>query len=468
MQITKYAGFRPAGRHARWRARAMVTDRDGRREGGRERERDGSAMGVAAPLLEGEYPADTVPELGELAPSSTTDGGAALRARLAEQGYLYLPRLLPEADVLGLQADFAGEHSSRYFPALFHALFSVCSCLSEETHGRELTQSPTHAVDLNLSATAFPGILAAHDWIAPGQGPYGTETTPDRFNLRRLEGAAEYQPVFECFQQLESFHALAQQPALMDTLALVYEEPAFAHPRNIGRIIFPQQSDFKTQPHQDWFFIQGDQLTITAWVPLGAVAQRDGPLSVLAGSHRHGLRRHIPVAETSNIRGGAGGHTSLVSGLEAAGCRWLSTDYQPGDVLLFTSLTMHCALPNVSNHIRLSADYRYSPASKPLVSAGLLPHLSGLTWDQIYERDFSSSGWEKPRWQSDSRLKYYWRSAVPPLVEPLGPHPDSGENHSTTAEGLRIGDELPCRVLDGAERHAAIRASLQEPGQAKL
>ena len=53
--------------------------------------------------------------------------------------------------------------------------------------------------------------------------------------------------------------------------------------------------------------------------------------------------------------------------MEAAGCRWASTDYQAGDVLLFTSLTAHSALPNSSSEIRLSTDYRYCAASKPLV-----------------------------------------------------------------------------------------------------
>jgi hypothetical protein len=339
--------------------------------------------------LEGEYPDDTSPEVGELVRSSAAEDG--LGALLAEQGYLYFPSLLPRSDVLDLRKEF---------------------------------------VD----------ILAAHDWIAPGQEPHGTETTPDRFNLQRLEGASEYQSVFECFQHLEKFHALAQEKALMRVLARAFGEEAFAHPRNIGRIIFPQQSEFKTQPHQDWFFIQGDQMTLTAWVPLGSVGLRDGPLAVLAGSHRHGLRRHIPVSETTNIRGGAGGHTTMVSELEAAGCRWLSTAFEAGDVLLFTSLTMHCALPNLSSKIRLSTDYRYSPMSKPLVVAGLLPHLSGLDWHQVYEGEFSAQGWAKPQWTSDSPLKYYWRSAVPPLVTPMGADPESGENWSVLAGGLCVGN----------------------------
>ena len=128
--------------------------------------------------VEGEYPSDTAPEVVELLRSHLSDGAEAIQARLAEFGYLFFPGLLPTSDVLKLRGDFVE-------------------------------------------------ILAAHDWIAPGQGPLGTETTPDRFKVERLEGASEYHPVMECFQQLEDFHALAQQPELMAALGMAYGELAF-------------------------------------------------------------------------------------------------------------------------------------------------------------------------------------------------------------------------------------------------
>lgn len=180
--------------------------------------------------VEGEYPSNTAPEVHELLRSHPSDGPDTIQARLAETGYLFFPGLLPAEDVLKVRGDFVE-------------------------------------------------ILQAHDWIAPGQGALGTETTDDRFKIERLEGGSEYSPVMESFQQLEDFHALAQAPELIAALGLAYGEPAFAHPRNIGRIIFPQENDFKSQPHQDWFFIQGDQATLTAWIPLQvhrAITPNDG------------------------------------------------------------------------------------------------------------------------------------------------------------------------------------------------
>jgi hypothetical protein len=44
---------------------------------------------------------------------------------------------------------------------------------------------------------------------------------------------------------------------------------------------------------------------------------------------------------------------------------WLTTDYHPGDVLIFHNLTLHWALPNTSDRVRLSIDTRAQPATTP-------------------------------------------------------------------------------------------------------
>jgi hypothetical protein len=47
------------------------------------------------------------------------------------------------------------------------------------------------------------------------------------------------------------------------------------------------------------------------------------------------------------------------------GGRWLTTDYEAGDLLTFTMYTVHAGLDNQTNRIRLSSDSRYQPASRP-------------------------------------------------------------------------------------------------------
>jgi len=48
------------------------------------------------------------------------------------------------------------------------------------------------------------------------------------------------------------------------------------------------------------------------------------------------------------------------------GGRWLTSDYQVGDVVVFGMFTIHCSLDNQSNRIRLSTDSRYQLASEPV------------------------------------------------------------------------------------------------------
>jgi ectoine hydroxylase-related dioxygenase (phytanoyl-CoA dioxygenase family) len=48
------------------------------------------------------------------------------------------------------------------------------------------------------------------------------------------------------------------------------------------------------------------------------------------------------------------------------GGRWLSAEFQAGDVLIFTMHTIHASLDNHSPSIRLSSDSRYQLASEPV------------------------------------------------------------------------------------------------------
>ena len=68
---------------------------------------------------------------------------------------------------------------------------------------------------------------------------------------------------------------------------------------------------------------------------------------------------------------------------------WVTTDYRLGDALIFHSLTVHKALPNQSpDRFRLSVDYRFSPASQPIVEKELVPTYNLISWEDVY------AGWE--------------------------------------------------------------------------
>jgi hypothetical protein len=108
--------------------------------------------------------------------------------------------------------------------------------------------------------------------------------------------------------------------------------------------VFSPHPDMATQPHQDAHYVRTLGEFWTVWLPLGDCPRTLGPLALLAGSHRFGLREH------------AGYGIAAV----AADAVWSTTDYRCGDAVMFRPHTLHCALPNESgDRLRFSADFRY-------------------------------------------------------------------------------------------------------------
>ena len=82
--------------------------------------------------------------------------------------------------------------------------------------------------------------------------------------------------------------------------------------------------------------------------------------------------------------------------------QWHSTDYEIGDTLIFPALTVHQALPNLTeDRLRVSLDNRYQKLGDTLSEHMLEPHLNifnNLTWEDVYKD-----------WKTDD-LKYYWEN----------------------------------------------------------
>lgn len=141
-----------------------------------------------------------------------------------------------------------------------------------------------------------------------------------------------------------------------------------------------------TAPHMDVVFMgRGTPRLYTAWTPIGDVPLSMGGLLILEKSHKHerlnnGYGRKDVDSFCNNKRGegytkmGGGGNIALSGWLskdavklrERLGGRWLTADFRAGDVLIFSMFTVHTSLDNGSNAIRLSTDTRYQLASEPI------------------------------------------------------------------------------------------------------
>lgn len=255
----------------------------------------------------------------------------ALVARLSADGYLFLPSLIPNDEV--------------------------------EPVRREVSLA-----------------LASEGWLAPGSDPIDGRPAP----IIRHEGEPHFWGGYCAVQRLESFHRLAHHRSVLEVMEAILGGEVLVHPRKIARATFPGDAEYTTPPHQDFRTIQGTADVLTAWVPLLDCPRELGGLRVLATGPAADL---LPVTPAK----GAGGMTTGVPNEHPA---WRGGDYRQGDVLVFHSLTIHGGLPNRSDRLRLSVDFRYQRADEPITPLSLLPHHHPdiPAWDEL------TRGWSMRQW----------------------------------------------------------------------
>ena len=235
--------------------------------------------------------------------------------------------------------------------------------------------------------------IAAHGWLAPDTAP------ADAIGGRqRIEGLEGWWDAYGEVIALESVNRVAHDDGVLGIMAALAGEEVVVHPRKIVRIMWPDPPT-ATPPHQDITHVGGCIDFFTCWTALGTVHRDDGPLKVLTGSHREGVRR----LELAN---GAGGRRSV--GVSDDDERWASADFEPGDVVMFHSMTVHAALPNRSGRLRLSVDNRYQGISRPITTWSLAPHFQRDAFRSMMENpqapvplptwDAYTAGWSTKRW----------------------------------------------------------------------
>jgi hypothetical protein len=260
--------------------------------------------------------------LGRLRRTSTDIlDGRVLRAGLADDGYLYLPGFLPAGEVLAARHDIL--------------VGMAAAGLLEKGSNPDEARPPE---------VAGPPVLSD---IALASAP-----------LQKL---------------LYSGRMMAFYEALFETPVRHFDFTWLRAYRPGGG----------TAPHMDNVFMsRGSSRLLSAWVPLGDIDTSLGGLAVLEGSHRlDDIRKDYATRDVDTYcsnEPGAESHatqeamvwTGLVSsdpvGLrEELGLRWLTSDFEAGDVVTFPMFTVHIGLDNNTDRIRLSSDSRYQPASDP-------------------------------------------------------------------------------------------------------
>jgi 1-deoxypentalenic acid 11beta-hydroxylase len=193
-------------------------------------------------------------------------------------------------------------------------------------------------------------VLQAQGLVKPGE----TEPLWAGVDLEQLQDDDLY--------ALESYGALCEGSA--KTVAeKVFGEPAFMFKGPTLRYSLPADAAHVTPAHQDYFFIRANTEFRTLWMPLMAIDKEVGGLVVAPGSHKGGLREHVERDDVFSYV--LKGRKQKGVALDEIPPPWVTVDYRPGDLLLFHNLTLHWALPNTSDRVRLSIDTRAQPATTP-------------------------------------------------------------------------------------------------------
>ena len=264
-------------------------------------------------------------------------------------------------------------------------------------------------------------VLSAAGWLSPDSDPRERVPAP---------GAAcgDPDPTFKrVYQQvfnLESFHALPHQLALREVMKMIAGDQPLVHPKPTGRLIFPNCERLVTHAHQDYEFMGGDPECFTVWIPLHDVPLDAGPLKIMEGSHSYGIQTH----ERENL------HVPEIPDGTAMGDGWVGGHVNAGDVLIFHSLTVHAAGPNLSDRLRLSLDCRFQDSRRVLNPSNLVfAGESGKSWEKTY------AGW------NSNDLKYYWKRiplTLKPSKEELTQLAEEEESSSQRARYARIVSQL--------------------------
>ncbi|MFI6294721.1 phytanoyl-CoA dioxygenase family protein [Nonomuraea sp. NPDC050790] len=249
----------------------------------------------------------------EPVPDAERHDRAALRRRLARDGFLFLPGFLDRAEIL--------EFRRYYFAAL------------------EGTGVTAPGSDPLLGRAAYGGL--------------------DREAMRRA--------LFRDIVPGPEYEALCRHPRIAGFYRWLLEaEEVHLHRRKLIRHVGPGESGVgtATQAHYDLVYLrEGTGRVLSSWIPLGDCPIARGPLIYLEGSHH----RVLAEEAAGTLRRPAASITADLPALaEEYDARWLVTGFRAGDMVVHNAYVIHASLDNADPEglVRLSTDIRYQSATE--------------------------------------------------------------------------------------------------------
>jgi Phytanoyl-CoA dioxygenase (PhyH) len=226
--------------------------------------------------------------------------------------------------------------------------------------------------EVEAAGTAVRTALAAGGWADAAGRPVGT---PRALNARE----AVSDPAYRKAAGSAEFNRIPYLSPLRAVVRGLLGAEAFSYPVKVLRAIYPEGDEPPRgrYVHQDYIGTAVNDM-FTTWVPLMPIPTHVGGLAVLPGSHLGAPPQLRVLREQQAEREG-----------------WATTDYVPGDVLLFHCLTSHAALPNRADRLRISQDSRWQAAGQP-APARLVYGPKQPGQGEMFSRLFGRQRWWEP------------------------------------------------------------------------
>lgn len=257
-------------------------------------------------------PSELIDEMVDSA--SLLDSPKALRARLVEDGYLFLKSVVDRDAVMAARQE------------VFQRLVQVDEIKEPAIDG--IATGDSKRIEREPDLGAF--------WRSVSEGR----------NLRAASNGRDMQRI----------------------MSLIFGEPA----RNQDYIFLRAGAQGRaTGLHFDYpFFTRAHDKVVTVWMPIGDVPVEDGPIVMVKGSNKYrdliDPMIGFDISKDSSRKADFG--ADAISFAKARGTKLLTRNFQAGDIALFGMYIAHGSLDNHSpiNRVRLSCDLRWQPASLPL------------------------------------------------------------------------------------------------------
>lgn len=160
------------------------------------------------------------------------------------------------------------------------------------------------------------------------------------------------------------YEAVILAPTLLDVVRSLLDGPVRPYDFRWPRLARPDEG---CGLHCDGpYMSRGTDRHLSIWIPFGAVAPHEGGLILLGGSHRNDELAAGYLTMDADTDGLVWLDDDLGAVAARYGEQWLTSAYEPGDVLVFSMSMLHGALDNRSpeRRCRLSTDSRYLVAGE--------------------------------------------------------------------------------------------------------